>query len=295
VLEEVQVVRLPAFEYHEPATVEEAVALLQQHGENARMMAGGTDVLPALKGGKYTCSHVIGMKDIAGLGGIEFRADDGLRIGAACGLTEAMEYAAVPDLYPAFRDSIHDLATVQVRNKGTVVGNLCNASPAADTATPLMAYGSVVTIVGPDGRREMPLERFITGPGRTALQAGELIEYVTVPVPSKARREVFLKYSHRSKVDIAAVIVTAVMDVDDGIVADPAIFLGTVAPVPMRAAAAAQAVVGKTLDEPTIAAAAAAAREEARPITDFRATEQYKRHMVEVLTRRALEAIASRS
>jgi len=286
--------RLPIFSYHSPATLEEAFALLTRHEGDNKLLSGGTDVMPALKNGRFNCGHVIDLKRITALDGLEYDAAGGLSIGANVTLTSVEHHPATIEHYPALHASIWELATVQVRNKATVVGNLCNASPAADAATPLMAYGAIAQIVGPDEEREIPVEKLLTGPGRTALGPTEIVRSVRVPAPVPKSRSIYLKFSPRSKVDIAAVNLSATLVFDDAEhVTSADIFLGTVAPVPMRAARTEAILIGSELSSESIARAASEAHEECRPITDFRATADYKRRIVEVLTRRALETLAN--
>ncbi len=285
--------RLPCFSYHAPTTLEEAFALLAAHQGDCRLFAGGTDVLPALKTGRLTCGHLIDLKRIEALTELSFEQGSGLRIGATATLTNVAKHAATEKHFPALHASIQGLATVQVRNKATVAGNLCNASPAADTATPLLAYGATAEVAGPDGARELPIEELLSGPGRTSLAATEILRAVRVPTPAPGLRAVYVKFSPRSKVDIAAVNLSAALVLDEEQRVERAdIFLGTVAPVPMRAVRAQAALVGGELCAETIARAAAEARAECSPITDFRATAEYKRRIVEVLTRRSLESLA---
>jgi len=283
--------RLPALEFHAPAALDEVFALLEEHGDEARLYAGGTDLLPGLRRGKFRCRQLIALKGVAGLDEIRFDTTRGLGIGACALLDDVQRHPAVVEHYPVLASAIRLLATVQVRNKATVAGNLCNASPCADTGPPLMALGARMVVVGPQGRRELSLEDFITGPGRVALGAGELIEQIVVPPPAADLRTVFEKFSPRSKVDISAVSVAAALRLDGGVVRELSLFLGTVAPKPMRAAAAELELEGKAPSAATIDRAAAAARAECAPITDFRASADYKRHLVEVLVRRALRAL----
>jgi carbon-monoxide dehydrogenase medium subunit len=285
--------RLPTFDYHAPHGLAEVLALLDEHAGDCKLLAGGTDVFPALKTGRFTTGHVIDLKRIEALDTLAFELESGLTIGATVALTRIEKHPAVVEHYPALAASIWELATVQVRNKATAVGNLCNASPAADAATPLMAYGAIAVVAGPDGERKVAVEDLLTGPGRLALAPTELVTALHLPAPAASLRAKYLKFSPRSKVDIAAVNLTAALDFDhDENVTSADLFLGTVAPIPMRAKEAAAALLGVPLSAETLAAAATAAHDECSPITDFRATAAYKRRIVAVLVRRALEALA---
>jgi carbon-monoxide dehydrogenase medium subunit len=283
--------RLPSFELHRPKELDEVFELLRILGDSARLMAGGTDLLPSLKRGKIDCRHVIALKGVAELDGVSFTEPEGLVIGATTLLAEVASFPATRERYPALASALHVLATPQVRNKATVAGNLCNASPCADTATPLMAHGAVAVIAGEQGRRELPVEELLTDPGRSAVGAGELVESIRVPTPAPELRSIFQKISPRSLVDIAAVNMTLALTMNEGVIDHVALFLGTVAPTPMRAAETEALLRGAKPSPELFEKAALCAKGECEPVTDFRATKEYKEQMVYVLTRRALETL----
>jgi len=283
--------RLPRFEFHRPSTLEELFDLMRAHGPAARLMSGGTDLLPSLKRRKYTCRHVIALKGIAGLDAITFDEQQGLAIGANAILIDVARHPAVQQRYPVLASAIDVLATPQVRHKATVAGNLCNASPCADTATPLMALGARAVLRGPDGTREVKVEDFILGPGKTALAGREVLAGVRVPVPPADLRTTYSKFSSRSRVDIAAVNLTLALRLSAGGIAAVDLFLGTVAPTPMRAVQAEAILRGQKASAALFERAAKVARSECRPISDVRASAEYKAELVEVLTRRALESL----
>lgn len=285
---------LPRFEYESPTTIEQACALLAEHGDRAAPMAGGTDLLLHLRlrpQTDRTPKIVVGLRGIPGLDAVRFDGDEGLTIGALARLADVASHPDVRRLYPALATAAASTATVQIRNMGTVAGNLCNASPAADTATPLVVYGAEVRLVrAGGGRRTLSLEQFFVGPGKTALERGELVEEIRVPRPAVRTGAVYERLSGRSKVDIAAVCVSALVRLaEDGRVELVRIALGAVAPVPLRATAAEQVLAGRVPSQALCAEAAALAARAARPISDVRSSAPYRRAMVEVLTRRALE------
>jgi carbon-monoxide dehydrogenase medium subunit len=284
-------VRLPAFELHRPSRLDELFELMAAHGPAARLMSGGTDLLPSLKRRKHACGHVVALKGIAELDGLDFDATRGLEIGANTILIDVARHAVVRERYPVLASAIDVLATPQVRHKATVAGNLCNASPCADTATPLMALGALAVLRSPSGTREVKVEDFIHGPGRTALAESEVLASVRVPVPPADLRTTYSKFSPRSRVDIAAVNLTLALRMREDVIEALDLFLGTVAPTPMRAARAEALLRGQTASVELCARAARAARGECRPITDVRASAEYKAELVEVLTRRALVAL----
>ncbi len=280
---------LPSFSYHAPQGLDEAINLLQSLGGETRLMAGGTDLLPRMRAGKTGCEHLVALKGIPELDGVSYDDQSGLTIGANTVLAEVAALDAAREHYPMLCHAIDHLATVQVRHKATLTGNLCNASPCADTAPPVMALGGMALIAGPAGRREMPVEDLLTGPGTNALNDAEILVAVRIPPPPRGRRTEFIKHSPRSKVDISAVSVMVAMLLVDGIATEVDIFLGTVGPTPMRARNAENVLRGRALTAELIEEAARAAQTDCSPITDFRATEEYKTRMVHVLTRRALQ------
>ena len=283
--------RLPAFELHRPSRLDELFELMAAHGPAARLMSGGTDLLPSLKRRKHACGHVVALKGIAELDGLDFDATRGLEIGANTILIDVARHAVVRERYPVLASAIDVLATPQVRHKATVAGTLCTASPCADTATPLMALGALAVLRSPSGTREVKVEDFIHGPGRTALAESEVLASVRVPVPPADLRTTYSKFSPRSRVDIAAVNLTLALRMREDVIEALDLFLGTVAPTPMRAARAEALLRGQTASVELCARAARAARGECRPITDVRASAEYKAELVEVLTRRALVAL----
>lgn len=287
---------LPRFRYVAASSLEAACALLAEHGDRARVLAGGTDLLLRMKRlpRRDVPEIVIGLRAVAGLDAVRLDGD-GLSIGATALLASVANSPDVQRLYPALAAAARSTATVQIRNMGTVVGNLCNASPAADTATPLLVYGaSAILARAGGGRRTLPLEELFLGPGRTALAPGELVSEIRVPPPCGRAGSDYQRLSQRSRVDIAAVGVSTLLCIDrDGSCARARIALGAVAPVPMRATSAEHVLEGTTPTAERIAEAAAAAAAQSRPISDVRASADYRRRMVEVLTRRGLTRSAS--
>ncbi len=277
----------PRFEFHRPKTLDEVVELMDRFGEDAKLMAGGTDLLIRMQQKVIKPRHVIYLKSVDGLDGIEER-DGGVFIGACATLSQVAESPLIREKFLALSNACSIMATTQVRNKGTVVGNLCNAAPSADTAPPLIAMEAKAIIYGKNGRKEVPLEEFFKGPGKTVLEGPEFVEGVFIPYQPENSFTAYLKFSHRSKVDIAIVGVASRVQVEDGICKDARIVLGAVAPVPMRARETESFVKGKAIDEEVAQEAGSIASRESKPITDVRATEEYRRHIVGVLTKRAL-------
>lgn len=280
---------LPRFNYLAPKTLKEASALLAEHGDRARLMAGGTDLLIRLGQRAMSPDFIIGLRGLPGLDGISFSIENGLVIGALARLADVADHPEVLKRYPALSISASSTATVQVRNMGTVVGNICNAAPSADNATPLLVYDAMVHIIHPGGERKLALNEFFRGPGLTALEQGEIVKEIVLPVPGPLTGSDYQKLSERSKVDIAAVGVASFLSLDEaGVVDSVKIALGAVAPTPLRARRAEDAVKGQKPTDELFAKAAEIAAEESSPITDLRAGAEYRRKMVGVLTKRAL-------
>ena len=279
---------LPRFEYVAPKTLQEACLVLIEHQGRARAMTGGTDLLPKMKDRILTPQYVIGLKSIAGLDYVH-EDDQGLKIGALATLTRVAETPEVLRDFPLLAEAILKVASVQVRNVGTVAGNLCNASPSADTAPALMVMGAKVKLLDAGGKeRTLPLEDFFAGPGKTALQEGELLEEVQVPKAPAGSGGAYRKLSLRRAMDLATVGVGCFLTLDGGVCRDVRIALGAVGPTPLRAKEAEDAVRGGGLTEAVLEKASAAAVAASRPITDIRGTEEYRRKMVGVLTRQAI-------
>ena len=282
---------LPRLSFHAPESLDRTFALLAEFGQDARLMAGGTDLLPRMRAGRLQASQLVSTRRLSDLSGVDVHQESGLTIGAAATLREVQ--SAISDHYPVLSEAISVLATPQVRNKATVAGNLCNASPCADTATPLMALHATVSIVRPEGSRNMTVEEFIKGPGKTALEPGELVQGLHVPRPDPKLKTFFAKLSPRSLVDISAVSVTLAIKLQDRTVESVDLILGTVAPRPMRATQAEDLLRGNELTDKLAEEAALAAQDECSPITDLRAKHEYKLRMVRVLTRRLLAKAVS--
>jgi carbon-monoxide dehydrogenase medium subunit len=281
---------LPKFAYLTPKSLKEAAALLAEHGDKARLMAGGTDLLIRMRHRAAAPEFLIGLSGLKGLDYVTFDREKGLAIGALAKLVQVAQNPDVQRNFPALAHSAAVTATVQIRNMGTLVGNICNAAPSADNATPLLAYGALVVIANPGGERTLPIEEFFRGPGQTALELGELVKEIRLPAPGGRSGSDYQKISARSKVDIAAVGVSASIDLDDaGSAARVRIALGAVGPVPLRAGQAEKILQGRKPNADLIAQAGQAAAGECRPITDVRATAAYRRRMVDVLTVRAIE------
>ncbi len=281
---------MPHFSVHQPKTLEETLDLLGRHRASVRLLAGGSDLLLKLRGGALNAEHLVSLNRVAGLNRINYQDEDGLVIGAAARLADVGAHPDVRRLYPALAHACSVMATTQIRNMGTVAGNLANAAPSADTAAPLMAYGASLVLVERGGRRQVKLTDFFKGPGLTELEPMEIIEAIRVPAPPHRVGSCYERLSARSQVDIAAVGVAGFLALDlGGRVIGARMALSAVAPTPVRCPEAEAMLAGQEPGADLLARAAAACVRASRPIDDVRATANYRRAMVQVLARRVLE------
>ncbi len=279
---------LPKFEYFAPQSLDEAHKLLLSHGEGTHLLAGGTDLLVKMNHGLLKPKYVIALKQIKGLDAITFDPKQGLKIGATALLADVAIHPDILEHYPAIAAAAKETANVQIRNMGTVAGNLCNAAPSADNAPTLLAMNAEAVIRGAQGEKRLALEKLFKGPGQTALGPGEIVTAIMVPAPPSDAGVSYQHISARGKVDISAVCVGVMVRMEGDTCRQVNIFLGAVAPVPMRAVKAESVVRGNPLSEDIIQAAGTAASHESQPITDVRSSADYRKKMVAVLTRRAL-------
>ncbi|MDY7035672.1 MAG: xanthine dehydrogenase family protein subunit M [Thermodesulfobacteriota bacterium] len=279
---------LSRFEYLAPETVEEACMLLKKKGDKAAVMAGGTDLLIKIRHHLSRPDVIIGLKKIRGLDRISFDKKQGLTIGASALLSDVASHPYILKKYPAIAYAAQETATVQIRNMGTVGGNLCNAAPSADNAPTLIAMNAEISLVGPKGQRQLPLDQFFIAPGLTVMEEGEVLTSIFVPLPPPSSGVVYKHISARGKVDISAVGIGTMLIMNGDICNDARIVLGAVAPVPMRALKTEKLIKGKKLTRRLAERAGIQASKESSPITDARATAEYRRSMVAVLTKRAL-------
>ncbi|MCF8032911.1 MAG: xanthine dehydrogenase family protein subunit M [Desulfarculaceae bacterium] len=280
---------LPRFSYHQPASVAEALEVLGQHGDQAAIIAGGTDLLVNMKHGKLAPRHLVGLEGIDGLE--EIGADNGsLVVGPRLTASALAASGELSGAAQALALGAASLGSPQVRNRATVGGNVCTARPAADMCVPLLVLGAKALLAGPDGPRELPLDEFFLGPGQTAKKPGELLTGLSLPRPAEGSGAGYEKLGLRKALEIALVNVAAAiwLEPDGKTIKQAKVALGAVAPVPMLSPGAEAALTGQTAGEEAFAQAAEAAATDAKPISDHRGSAQYRREVVQVLTRRAL-------
>ena len=284
------------FDYADPTTLAEASALLLAHGDEACLMAGGTDLLVEIKEQVRRPRVVVDLKRIAGLDHLGIDADGALRFGALVTSRRIECDERVREQWPGLHQAVVELGSIQVRHRATVVGNICCASPSADTLPPLIADGATLHLHGTAGDREVAMEDFFTGPGRTVLRAGEIVLQVRVPPPTPGSGGAYIKHGRRKAMELATVGVAVSLALDEaGRVAQARIALGAVAATAMRARGAEAALRGEPPGDALFAHAGELAMAESRPISNVRASAAYRREMVGVLTRRALAMAFARA
>ena len=284
------------FAYVAPKTVKEAVSTLNKHGEKARPIAGGTDVLVQARGGRFELDAIVDIKGIPELTTISHTAK-GLTFGAAVPCYKLYTNEKISAEYPGIIDAASLIGGIQIQSRAGLGGNLCNASPSADGICPLIVHSTIAHIAGPRGERSLPAEEFCVGPGRNALKNGEFLVRLEIPKPVKGFGAAYERFIPRNEMDIAVVGVAAsvVLDSSGKKFKSGRIALAAVGPTPIFAKDASDHLAGKPVNEDTINAAAALAREAAKPIADMRGTVEQRKHLVEVLTRRMLHKAVQRA
>jgi len=290
---------LQAFDYIRAQSAEQAVTLLTQAGEQARVLAGGTDLLAQLKEGRRKVSLVVDIKFIPELNELCYDPAEGLWLGAAVPCYRIYNNHAVAHAYPGLIDAASLIGGVQIQGRASLGGNLCNASPAADSIPALIAHAATCQIAGPAGRREVPVEAFCTGPGCTVLEAGEILVSLHLPPPRPGFGAAYLRFIPRNEMDIAVVGSGTSVQLDERgeTIASARVALGAVAATPLYVKEAGAALVGRSVAdaEAAIAQAAGIAQAAARPIDDMRGTVAQRKHLAAVLTRRALRIAVERA
>ncbi|MEJ2728053.1 MAG: xanthine dehydrogenase family protein subunit M [Deltaproteobacteria bacterium] len=269
------------FDYHRPDSLEEAFELLTEYGNAAKVIAGGTDVVPKLKYEKIAPNHLITLMKISGLSDITAE-NGGLSIGACARLRDVKQACARGFEYATLHDAMRSIGKVQVMNMGTLGGNLCTASPAADSVPPLLVLNGRVTLLSRQGSRTLDLEDFITGPYTAAMAADEIMTEIRIPPAGDQQGSAFLKVS-RVAADISKLSCAVALQRDARRCIACRIALGAVAPVPMRIKGAEKLLSGRQMDSNLMDEAAASVSAEIRPISDVRSTEAYRRQVAAVI------------
>ncbi len=278
---------LPDFEYHMPATIQEACALLAEKGQVAKVLAGGTDLLNKMKHGLVAPAVLISLKQLEQLSNIEYEEGKGVLIGARATHNAICNSKLLQEKYLSICEAAHHMANNQIRNVGTIGGNISNAVPSADLPPILMALDASITLVGTKGERVMALEEFFVGPGKTLLAPDEIIAQIVIPDQS-CTGSTYIKFGLRRSGALAVVGVAVAVTMDGNVCKDARIVLGAVAPVPMRAPKAEAMIIGKAISDDLLEEVGVCASTECKPIDDIRGSAEYRRDMVRVFTKRAL-------
>jgi len=277
------------FEYFAPETLPDAISLLHRYGSTARLIAGGTDLITALKERTEKPGYLINLAGISELCFIKYDHTYGLRIGAATTVREIEKSPLVQATFPVISSAASTLASIQIRNLATAAGNICRASPSADLPPALLALGASVRLAGLAGQRSVALVDFFTGPGKTVLQPDEILIEILVPPIKPCSGAIYIKHCPRRAMDLASIGIAAAITLEEGCCSEIGIAMGAVAPTPRRAHQAEAVLRSKPVTTGLIEQAAETAAFEASPISDVRASAAYRRQMVKVLVCRALQ------
>jgi aerobic carbon-monoxide dehydrogenase medium subunit len=282
-------------QYLAPRTLDEAIGAFAAAGGAARIMAGGTDLLVQMRSGAVKPGLIVDIKKITEMTAIEETADGGFRVGAAVSGMVLSEHPRFGKVWPGVLEAVNLIGSKQVQGRASAGGNLCNGSPAGDSVPAMIAAGAVVTLQGPNGRRQMKVEDVPASPGRTHLLPGEILIGFTLPPRPKGSSDAYLRMIPRTEMDIAVVGVGVSLTLKDGVCTAARVGLGAVAPTVLLVEAAAKALVGSKLDDAALDAAAAACSAACRPIDDKRGTIVYRTKIAGVLLKRTTAIAAKRA
>ena len=281
--------------YVAPRTLDEAIGAFAAAGSAARIMAGGTDLLVQMRSGLVRPGLIVDIKKIGEMTEITETADGGFRVGAAVSGMALAEHPRFGKVWPGVLEAVNLIGSKQVQGRASAGGNLCNGSPAGDSVPAMIAAGAIVTVQGPNGRREIKVEDVPAGPGRTNLKPGEILVSFALPPRPKGSGDAYLRMIPRTEMDIAVVGIGVSLTLKDGACTAARVGLGAVAPTALLVAPAAQALVGSKLDDAALEAAAAACRAACRPIDDKHGTIAYRIKTAGVLLKRTAAIAAQRA
>lgn len=280
---------MKSFEYIAPDSLDGAVKALNSSLQ-ARLLAGGTDLLTQLRARRKTADQVIDVKRIPELNAISYDSSKGLALGAAVPCYRIYVHSAVTRHYPALAETAALIGGIQIQGRATIGGNLCNAAPSADAIPILIALRATCRVTGPAGEREIRVEDFCIAPGKNALQPGEILVTIAIPAPAPHSGAHYLRFIPRNEMDIAVAGAGAAVTLEDGVFRSAHLALAAVAPTPLYVRNASEWLTGKRITDETIQTAAEMAKDAAKPVTDMRGTVEYRKHICGVLARRALES-----
>jgi CO/xanthine dehydrogenase FAD-binding subunit len=286
---------LKPFDFARPGSVKEALDLLAQHGDRARVLAGGTDLLVQLRAGVREAGVVVDVKEIPELNEISYDSGSGLTLGAAVPCFRIYQHADIRQAYPGLIDVASLIGGTQIQGRASLGGNLCNSAPSADAIPMLIALEATCRIESAGGSRDVAVEDFCTGPGKNVLQPGELLVSFHIPPPKPHSGAHYLRFIPRNEMDIAVAGAGVSVVLSNGNVESARVALAAVAPTPLFVKEAGDALAGQLANAESVQRAAEAAKAAAKPITDMRGTVEYRKHLCEVLTRRALNVAIERA
>ena len=282
-------------DYATPHSVREAVDVLSEAGGRARVMAGGTDLLVALRAGVYDIDLVVDGKNIPELNEITYDPTNGLTLGAAVPCYKIYGNQAVATAYPGLIDAASLIGGTQIQGRASLGGNLCNATPSADSIPPMIVLSGTANIAGPNGNRQVAIEDFCTGVRQNSLDSDEILVSLHFPAPVANSGANYIRFIPRNEMDIAVAGAGVSVVLDNGDIKEARVSLASVAPTPLFVQEAGDAIAGKPANDETVRIASGIARDAARPITDMRGTIEFRQHLCEVLTRRALNTAIERA
>ena len=274
-------------DFENPSSVDDAVKLLSSANGEAKLLAGGTDLIVQMRAGALAPGLVVDVKAIPELNELSLNGN-GLTVGAAVPCYKIYNDSGVKEHFPGLVDSSSIIGGTQIQGRASLGGNLCNAAPSGDSIPAMIAYGGVANITGPNGVRQVPLEEFCIGPRRTVLSGDEILISISFPSPGKGSGAHYMRFIPRNEMDIAVVGVGTSVVLDGANIKSARVTLASVAPTPIYVESIGDAIAGKPANESTIAEAGQMAKEAAKPITDMRGTIEYRKHLCDVLTRRSL-------
>ena len=288
---------MEAFDFVAPSSIDEAVSILNEHGDRARIIAGGTDILVMMRAGRRLADVVVDVKNISELNQLTITNGGGLTLGAAVPCYSIYQDQAVASAYPGLIDSATLIGGIQIQGRASIGGNLCNAAPSGDSIPAVIALSGVCNIAGPNGTRHMPAEEFCTAPGQNALQHGEMLVSIEFPAPPANSGATYQRFIPRNEMDIAVAGVgsSVVLDASGQNFVSGRVALASVAPTPVFSQAAGDSLAGKPVSDDAIREASELAMADAKPINDMRGTIRQRIHLIGVLTRRTLNVAVERA
>ena len=282
------------YNYYAPEDINEAVGLLEEFGEKARCLAGGTDILVQTREGKYELDAIIDVKKIPELTKVDW-TDEYLIVGSAAPCFALYEDEKVNSKFPGIIDAASLIGGIQIQSRASLGGNLCNASPSADGICPLIVHNTICVIVGSHGYREVPVDEFCVSPGNNVLDSGEFLVSLKIPLPESGFGASYERFIPRNEMDIAVAAVGSSVIVKEKKITDCKIALAAVGPTPIYAKNASEFLIGKDVSEGNLEEASEKAKNSCSPITDMRGNVDFRKHLIGVLTRRTLDLAIKRA